>query len=112
MRIAIPIVGGVISQHFGHSEQFALVDVDNQKKEILNRQTVPSPGHQPGFLPGWLAQQGVAVVIAGGMGSQAQMLFQQNNIQVITGTIGADPETLVKDFMNGTLVTGNNTCDH
>jgi hypothetical protein len=46
------------------------------------------------------------------MGSQAQILFQQNNIQVITGTIGEDPETLVKDFMNGNLVTGNNTCDH
>jgi ATP-binding protein involved in chromosome partitioning len=112
MRFAIPITGGTISQHFGHCEQFALLDTDDGKKEVIKKQIVASPGHQPGFLPGWLAQQGVSVIIAGGMGSQAQILFDENNIKTVTGIAGDDLEKIVKEYMQGKLETGNNTCNH
>jgi len=77
MRYAAPVSGGVVSLHFGHCEHFALIDVDEDKKEITKKELVPSPGHEPGLLPQWLAEQGVSFVIAGGMGSRAQNLFQQ-----------------------------------
>jgi predicted Fe-Mo cluster-binding NifX family protein len=102
----------MVSPHFGHCEHFALIDVDEQTKKILKKDLVPSPGHQPGLLPEWLAEQGVGLVIAGGMGSRAQSLFQQNRIEVIIGVVEGDPEKAVLSHLNGMLTTGDNICDH
>jgi ATP-binding protein involved in chromosome partitioning len=112
VRYAVPVSGGMVSPHFGHCEQFALIDVDDERKEIINKELVPSPGHQPGLLPEWLAEQGVAYVIASGMGSRAQMLFQQNRIGVILGALENDPEMTVLNYLQGRLATGDNICDH
>ena len=112
MRYAVPVTGGMVSQHFGHCEQFALFDIDEQSKEITGKLFVTSPEHQPGLLPGWLATHGVSVVIAGGMGSRAHSLFQQNNIVVVTGILETDPEKAVTSYLNGVLETGPNVCDH
>jgi len=112
MKYAIPVSGGVLAGHFGHCEQFALVDVDEKSKKILRKEMVASPGHQPGLLPEWLARQGVSVVIAGGMGSRAQDLFNQNGINVVIGAPSDEPEKIVLAYLGGDLVTGNNVCDH
>jgi len=112
MRYAIPVSSGGLSAHFGHCEHFALIDVDEERKKILRKELVPSPGHQPGLLPQWLAEQGVSVVIAGGMGSRAQSLFSQNHIGVVIGALEGDPEKAVLNCLNGTLATGDNICDH
>jgi len=112
MRYAIPVSGGVVSPHFGHCEHFALIDVDEDKREIIKKELVPSPGHEPGLLPAWLAEQGVSFVIAGGMGSRAQNLFQQNRIEVIIGTMENDPEKAVLSHLDGKLATEDNFCDH
>jgi predicted Fe-Mo cluster-binding NifX family protein len=112
MKCAVPVTGGVVSTHFGHCEQFALFDIDEQERRILGKTLVASPGHQPGLLPEWLAGQGVSLVIAGGMGSRAQGLFQQNRIGVITGIMESEPEKAVLSYLEGTLATGPNICDH
>jgi len=51
-------------------------------------------------------------VIAGGMGSHAQSLFNQNRIGVIIGALEVDPEKAVLNYLNGTLATEDNICDH
>ena len=112
MKYAIPVSRGVVSAHFGHCEQFALIDVDEKEKKILKNELVNSPGHEPGLLPQWLVGKGVSLVIAGGMGSRAQGLFQQNRIGVITGIMESDPEKAVLSYLNGVLATGANICDH
>ncbi len=86
--------------------------MDEEKKAIVGKKIVQSPGHEPGFLPVWLAQQGVNRVIAGGMGSRAQELFNQNNVEVITGALESDPEKAVLSYISGSLATGGNVCDH
>jgi len=80
--------------HFGHCEQFALVDVDEQAKKITGQQLLTPPAHEPGVLPRWLHEQGVNVIIAGGMGSRAQSLFAENGIKVVVGAPGDEPEKL------------------
>lgn len=112
MRYAIPVSGGMVSAHFGHCEQFAIIDVDEESKQILKKELVTSPGHEPGFLPQWLAEEGVSVVLAGGMGSRAQGLFAQNNIEVVVGVLENDPERAILSYLNGALDTGGNICDH
>ena len=112
MRFAIPVSGGVISPHFGHCEQFALIDVDEAKKAIVRKRLVASPGHEPGLLPVWLAEQGASIIMAGGMGSRAQALFQENHIDDIIGVMESDPEKAVLNYLSGNLATGDNICDH
>lgn len=112
MKFAIPIVDGQLCMHFGHCAHFALVDVDEKNKQIVAQKLVEPPPHEPGVLPKWLHEQGANVILAGGMGARAQQLFQQNGIQVVVGCPTAAPETLVASFLAGTLVAGENVCDH
>jgi len=112
MRCAVPVSDGIVAMHFGHCEQFALFDVDEARKEIIRQEVVASPGHQPGLLPLWLAEQGVSVIIASGMGSRAQNLFGENRIQVAINVLESNPEKVVLDYIAGTLEVGDDVCDH
>ena len=112
MRYAVPVTEGKVSTHFGHCSHFALFDVDEMGNRIVRKEIVASPGHQPGLLPAWLAEEGVSVVIASGMGSRAQGIFTENRIEVVVGVLGDDPEKAVLDHIRGTLATGDNICDH
>ena len=112
MRIAIPITDGKLSAHFGHCEEFALMDVNEQTREITNIAKLQPPAHEPGVLPKWLGEQKANVIIAGGMGQRAQQLFAQNNIKVVVGASDQPPEELVSAYLNNTLQTGSNICDH
>jgi len=112
MRIAIPVVDGKLSAHFGHCEEFALLDTDAEKKTITSTQTIVAPPHEPGLLPRWLAEKGAEMIIAGGMGGRAQGLFQQQNIAVVVGAPTEAPETIVNAYLQGALETGENVCDH
>ena len=112
MRFAIPLAEGKLAIHFGHCASFALIDADLTAQTLLKREDVEAPPHQPGLLPPWLADRGVNVIIAGGMGQRAQQLF---NDQGVTVTVGAPvdlPEQLVLSYMAGTLPKGVNACDH
>jgi predicted Fe-Mo cluster-binding NifX family protein len=107
---AIPTVGGELTPHFGHCEQFALVETEDNK--IGEVRYVTPPGHQPGIFPRFLSEQGVQVIIAAGIGQRAQHLFSQYNIDVCLGVNSGSPEALVEDFLNNRLQTGQNPCDH
>jgi Mrp family chromosome partitioning ATPase/predicted Fe-Mo cluster-binding NifX family protein len=112
MRIAIPVTNGVLSSHFGHCEKFALYDVIADGKSMGQKQMLTPPPHEPGTFPKWLHEQGATIIIAGGMGSRAQSLFQQNDIEVVVGAPCEDPEKIVKRFLSGQLESGTNVCDH
>ena len=112
MRIAIPVAGGRLAAHFGHCEHFAILDVDANKKTVVGRELVEAPPHQPGLLPRWLAEKGAQVIIAGGMGQRAQNIFIENGISVVIGAPSMDAEQVVTAYLDGTLQTGENICDH
>ena len=112
MRIAIPLTQGKLSLHFGHCDQFAIFDVDDNIKKVINRKDATPPVHAPGVLPQWLHENNVSVIIAGGMGQRAQQLFTQNDIKVVVGASSNSPEELVSAYLENTLETENNICDH
>ena len=112
MRIAIPVAGGLLCPHFGHCDEFTLVDVDASAKTVLEVAIAPAPEHEPGLLPSWLAEKGAKVVIAGGMGSKAQQLFAKQGVAVVTGAPPLEPRAVVEQYLAETLVTGDNVCDH
>lgn len=112
MKIAIPTNDDILSAHFGHCKTFVLVDVDLKKKRVLNKVVVDAPRHEPGVLPKFLADQGANAIIAGGMGNQAICLFEENNIEVVLGAPEKRTDEIISDFLNGTLKTDGNLCDH
>ncbi|MFA5323762.1 MAG: NifB/NifX family molybdenum-iron cluster-binding protein [Smithella sp.] len=112
MKIAIPLAEGKLTTHFGHCESFAIVEIEDQTKKILKRENIAAPPHEPGLLPPWLAERGVNMIIAGGMGQRAQQLFAQQEIQVVVGAPAETPEKLITDYFAGTLQVGANVCDH
>ncbi len=110
MKFAIPLAEGKLTAHFGHCQEFALVEVEDN--QIKSKETLVPPPHEPGVLPKWLHDLGTNVIIAGGMGARALDLFTQNNIKVIVGAAALPPEELVKQYLDHTLQTGGNVCDH
>jgi ATP-binding protein involved in chromosome partitioning len=112
MRIAIPLDQGKVAEHFGHCEQFAIIDAEKQNLNNLNIQKTEPPPHEPGKLPEWLRQHGAKLIISGGMGSRAQNLFKKHGIDVIIGATDQTPQDLVKQYFQGKLSSGENLCDH
>jgi predicted Fe-Mo cluster-binding NifX family protein len=112
MKFAVPTHNGKICLHFGHCEVFTLIDIDEETKTITGKEEKVPPPHEPGVLPRWLSEQGADVIIAGGMGSRAQALFGQYNIKVVVGSEETDPEKAALAYLNGTLKSGVNACDH
>ena len=110
MKFAIPFADGKLAAHFGHSQTFALIEVE--KGEVKNKEYLLPPPHEPGVLPKWLSEMGVEVVIAGGMGHRAISLFDKYGINVIIGAPELEPEEIVKRHLNNTLLVGENLCDH
>jgi len=111
MKYATPVSGGKLSAHFGQSTEFMLIDVGNNG-QIVSKQTISTVAHNCGSLPMLLADKGVNVVLAGGMGMAPRLAFERHNIQVVLGVTEIDPEKAVLSHLNQTLVSGQNVCEH
>lgn len=107
MKIAVASDSREVSGHFGHCEGFAVFEAENN--DIVGRTFLPNPGHKPGFLPVFLHEKGVNVIISGGMGGGAVDIFNEKNIEVITGASG-DAETAVKNYLKGNLHSTGSVC--
>ena len=101
MKIAIPYENGQVYQHFGHSALFKIYDTENGK--ILSSEVVSTNGQGHGALVGFLVQNGVNVVLCGGIGAGAQNALAQAGIQLFGGISGA-ADSVVADYLAGNLV--------
>ena len=108
--LAVPVLDGKLSPHFGRCEEFAFIETRDGK--IVRTEMRASPSHEPGVFPQWLHDQGADVVIVGGMGGSAQKLLEDNGIEVIIGAPMDSPESLARQYLSNTLATGNNICEH
>lgn len=95
------------TEHFGHCENFNIFDAENGV--ITGHESIPNPGHKPGFLPNYLGDLGVNVVISGGMGQGAIDIFNARGIEVITGAAGS-AEDCAKRYLAGELVSTGSVC--
>ena len=103
MKIAVSCNGNQIWAHFGHCENFMIYEAENGV--ITSEQSVPNPGHRPGFLPNFLADMGVAVIISGGMGGGAVDIFNERSVEVVLGAQG-DAKT-AGCFPQGSVLLGS-----
>lgn len=112
MKIVIPTLEGKLCGHFGHCESFTFVEVDDETKKITNIETVIPEDGVSCQSAGWLAQQGIDLVLAGGMGGRPLMTFAQNGVEVVTGCPELEIKEVVELFLNNTLETTGNSCGH
>ncbi|MFN2341361.1 MAG: NifB/NifX family molybdenum-iron cluster-binding protein [Halanaerobium sp.] len=108
-KLALSTDGDQVAQHFGRCEKYTLVEVNDG--EIVNKEIIANPGHEPGFLPKYLNEQGVDVILAGGMGRKAKDLFDQNEIKAVIGVNGLVDDA-VKSYLAGELKSEGEVCEH
>lgn len=111
MKYAIPIADGKLSQHFGRSTEFMIVETDKNGR-ITSKKDLSTIAHNCGSLPQLLSELEVKVVLAGGMGMGPRMAFENFKIDVVLGVSETDPEKAVAAHAKGTLVSGQSSCGH
>ncbi|MFZ7134179.1 MAG: NifB/NifX family molybdenum-iron cluster-binding protein [Eubacteriales bacterium] len=107
MKIAVASDNNIVSQHFGHCEGFAIFNAENN--QIKDSEIISNPGHKPGFLPNFLHDMGVEVIISGGMGAGAIEIFNEKGIEVVTGAQGSTKEA-VGAYLKGVLKSTGAIC--
>ena len=107
MKIAVASEGDRVTEHFGHCENFNIYEAENN--QIVRSESIPNPGHKPGFLPKFLNELGVNVIISGGMGGGAVDLFNEDNIEVVVGASG-DAKAAAEAYLTGALASTGNVC--
>ena len=110
MRIAVTYHNDMVFQHFGHTEQFKLYDVENGK--IVGSQVVDTNGQGHGALSGFLAQANVDVLICGGIGGGAQTALQESGIQFFGGVTGQADDAVSAYLADKLTYDPNVHCDH
>ena len=106
-KIAVASENGLVTDHFGHCESFMIFVVE--ANQIVQEETIPNPGHKPGFLPNFLADIGVRVIISGSMGAGAREIFTEKGIEVIVGATGK-AKTAVEQYLQGKLQSTGSVC--
>jgi len=110
MRIAVTYEDGKIFQHFGHTEQFKVYDVQDGK--IIASEVVDTNGSGHGALAGVLTALNADVLICGGIGGGAQMALAAAGIRLFGGVSG-DADSAVEALISGNLMYNPNVqCNH
>ena len=110
MRIAVTYENGQIFQHFGHTDQFKIYDV--QDGTIVSQQVVDTGGQGHGALAGVLLAMHVDTLICGGIGGGAQAALASAGITLYGGVSG-DADQAVQALISGSLVYNPNIqCSH
>lgn len=110
MKIAVTYENGQIFQHFGHTEQFKVYDVQDGK--VVNSEVLDTNGSGHGALAGFLADNGVETLICGGIGGGAQTALAEAGIKLYGGVSG-DADKAVEALLGDELLYNPDVkCNH
>ena len=109
MKIAVTYDNGEVFQHFGRTESFKIYEVEDNK--VVSSEVISSNGTGHGALAGLLAEQGVNVLICGGIGGGAQTALTEAGIDLCAGVQG-NVDEVVETYLKGELESSGVNCDH
>ena len=110
MKIAVTYENGQIFQHFGHTEQFKVYEVEDGK--ILSSEVINTNGQGHGALAGLLKVIRVDVLICGGIGGGAQIALAEAGIKLYGGVLGSCDAAVEAFLANDLGYDPNVKCDH
>ena len=109
MKIAVTYDNGNVFQHFGKTENFKVYEVEDDK--VVSSEVIGSNGTGHGALAGLLAEQGINVLICGGIGEGAQTALTEAGLEMVAGAQG-NTDDVVEAYLKGELVSTGANCDH
>ena len=109
MRIAVTYENGEVFQHFGHTEEFKIYEIEDGK--VASSQIIGSNGSGHGALAELLSGKGIDVLICGGIGGGAQAALDEQGIELCAGASGSADEA-VEAYLRGELINTGANCDH
>ena len=109
MKIAVPFANGEVFQHFGHTENFKLYEIESG--QVVFSEVIDTNGSGHEALAGFLAGLGVSVLLCGGIGSGAQTALSQAGIEICSGAQG-DADAAVNAYLNSEIESAGVNCDH
>ena len=109
MKIAVTYDNGEVFQHFGKTESFKIYNVEDNA--VVSSEVIGSNGTGHGALAGLLAEQGVNVLICGGIGGGAQAALTEAGIELCAGAQG-NTDQVVEAYLKGELESSGVNCDH
>ena len=109
MKIAVTYDNGEVFQHFGKTESFKIYNVEDNT--VVSSEVIGSNGTGHGALAGLLAEQGVNVLICGGIGGGAQAALTEAGIELCAGAQG-NTDQVVEAYLKGELESSGVNCDH
>ena len=111
MKIAIPMADGQLCMHFGHCEQFALVEVDDAAKTITGTTYLTPPAHEPGVLPAGCTSRARTSSSPAAWASGHRACSRRTASRWLSARRPRSPRD-VSAYLAGTLEAGQNVCDH
>ena len=109
MRIAVTYENGQVFQHFGHTEQFKVYEVEDGK--VVSSEIIGSDGQGHGALASLLSNKSIDVLICGGIGGGAQAALSEQGIELCAGASG-DVDAAVEAYLKGELINSGVNCNH
>lgn len=110
MKVAVTYENGNIFQHFGHTKQIKIYNVDNKK--IVDEIIIDTLESGHGAIVDLLSDNGVDVLICGGIGGGARIALDDANIKLYGGVSGS-AEAALKALIDGNLEYNENViCSH
>ena len=109
MKIAVTYDNGEVFQHFGKTESFKIYNVEDNT--VVSSEVIGSNGTGHGALAGLLAEQGINVLICGGIGGGAQAALTEAGIELCAGAQG-NTDQVVEAYLKGELESSGVNCDH
>ena len=109
MRIAVTYENGQVFQHFGHTEEFKIYEVEDGK--VTGTEIIGSNGSGHSALAALLDERKIDVLICGGIGGGAQAALAERGIELCAGAEG-DADQAVETYLRGELVNTGANCDH
>ena len=107
MRLAIPLYGSRVSPRFGYTRDFLIVELEGKKE--IDRKALTMEVNHPARMADRLANEGVSVILSGGMNRHFQEQFRMRNIAVIWGLIG-DADDVLATYLDGQVFSGMGPC--
>ena len=109
MKIAVPFANGEVFQHFGHTENFKLYEIE--AGQVVSSEIIATNGSGHEALASFLADLSVSVLLCGGIGGGAQAALTDAGIEICSGAQG-DADAAVNAYLNGELESAGVNCDH
>jgi len=111
MTIAVPYLQGNVNAHFGSTQAFLIAQTADERVERTCIFEVQGMQHNHSGIAGFLKEQGVEVILAGGMGAPMQQALKQHGFRLYCGVTGPALEA-VGAFLRGEIEHSESTCGH